>query len=119
MTEWRKARKKPVEGEAWGPWGGVRCALPFGVSSARGAFGWQPVVVKDGALQTLLAPGDYIIRHADGRLEVCKPDVFEATYEAVVTMAQRLEPDGETMTIEATGKAVEELRGAKWPDQES
>ncbi len=27
--------------------------------------------------------GDWIVKNADGMLDVCKPDIFEQTYEAV------------------------------------
>ena len=33
----------------------------------------------------VVMPGDYIIRGVKGELYPCKPDVFEATYESVLS----------------------------------
>lgn len=54
--------------------------------------GLQPTVEHDGtgtiSVVTLegvmeVAPGDWIIQGIKGELYPCKPDIFEATYEAV------------------------------------
>lgn len=49
-----------------------------------------PTVAHDMVIETLEGPmrasaGDYIIRGVKGEFYPCKPDIFEATYELVVT----------------------------------
>ena len=39
------------------------------------------IVTLEGNMKA--SPGDYIIRGIKGELYPCKPDIFEATYEAV------------------------------------
>lgn len=41
----------------------------------------------------LVMPGDWIVRSADGVLSVCRPDAFEAMYEAVPDEPPRSEAD--------------------------
>jgi len=43
-------------------------------------LGWY-IETLEGRM--LASPGDYIIHGAKGELYPCKPDIFEATYEAV------------------------------------
>jgi hypothetical protein len=82
----QRYRKKPVVIEAWlnaddtGP-------LPDWVVAAE--LGRQPGgVILLGTLEGVMQAqiGDYIIRGVKGEFYPCKPDIFEATYEAVHAM---------------------------------
>jgi len=105
-----KFRKKPVVIDAWlfdGSGASFRRIVDEAVGkqitiASQDKYG-QPVVTfttRSGALaQFILAedtiviptlegdmeagPGDWIIRDVKGELYPCKPDIFEATYEAV------------------------------------
>lgn len=47
---------------------------------------WRITTLEDGpngAAKHIASPGDWIIRGVQGELYPCKPDIFEATYEAV------------------------------------
>ena len=88
-----KYRKKPVVIEAMlvpEKWDGE--SLPLSQSELwvwLGAGGpWQ--LSHDGGVDILTLegtmhanPGDWIIRGVKGELYPCKPDIFDATYEAV------------------------------------
>ena len=87
-----KFRKKPVviEAEQYkgpaeiapGPTAGDPAA-PAGVEWCRdGGDSVRPYVVTlEGRM--LVTPGDWIITGVKGKRYPCKPDIFEATYEAV------------------------------------
>lgn len=86
-----KYRKKPVVIEARQWTGGPREAV-FVIDWVLGGGGTARYVdFEDGErlhIDTLegtvrAAPGDYIIRGVKGEFYPCKPDIFEATYEAV------------------------------------
>ena len=87
-----KFRKKPVVIEAW-QWDGSFKSYQA-ISQALGSPDkFFFVELNDGAdteieIQTLegtmrALPKDYVIRGVKGELYPCKPDIFEATYEAV------------------------------------
>lgn len=77
-----KYRKKPVVIEAW----------QWTEDMDRGREVWPPVPVRridDGPphITTLegdmtVSVGDWIIKGVKGEFYPCKPDIFEATYEA-------------------------------------
>lgn len=92
-----KFRKKPVIIEAFQitkelaleHWG-KDIPLPFGLSRLSGS--WHPInkdvhdayiIIKtlEGDMRAEI--GDWIIKGIKGELYPCKPDIFEATYEAV------------------------------------
>ena len=93
MPEARRFRKRPVEIEA------VRVdeALRAAVRSWSNLPGWLidayderevyflpdgiDIVTLEGTMRA--SEGDWIIRGVKGELYPCKPDIFEATYEAV------------------------------------
>lgn len=91
-----KFRKKPVEIDAVrndGEWAPIMAFLdsltPDGYLSIP--FGSEPAITrnKDGTLNiktlesTMLANvGDWLICGVKGELYPCKPDIFDATYEA-------------------------------------
>ncbi len=51
---------------------------------ARGTPGYPRVHIQTPRQDDRWAsPGDYIIRDAEGRFDICKPDIFAATYEPV------------------------------------
>lgn len=78
-----KFRKKPVEIEAVQftgdnhddvlAWMGARAAFTHG----------QEFFIETLEGDMRAAPGDWIIRGVQGEFYPCKPDIFEATYEAV------------------------------------
>lgn len=82
-------RKKPVVIEAWQyfGWDGEKTAAYPGWLIE--AFGRSIMAHDDHlAIKTLegtmrAEPKDWIIRGVKGKLYPCKPDIFEATYEAV------------------------------------
>jgi len=45
--------------------------------------GTDPMVIRTAEGNMIAAPGDWIIRGVKGEIYPCKPDIFEATYEAV------------------------------------
>ena len=86
-----KFRKKPVVIEAM-QWGGGVC---MGVS-AEEIERWSNNAVRFASVNGLLYlsvvtlegemradPGDWIIKGVKGEFYPCKPDIFEASYEAV------------------------------------
>lgn len=84
-------RKKPVEVEAV-QWDGSHERQARIVTWSQGAVsGWFDEVYYL-AIETLEGTmraevGDWIIRGVAGEFYPCKPDVFEATYEAVESQA--------------------------------
>lgn len=81
-----KYRKKPVVIDAWRFDGSYEAAVPFMAMSDE--IGWR----DDGKLsigtlegEMLADAGDWIIKGVKGELYPCKPDIFEATYEAVTS----------------------------------
>ena len=82
-------RKKPVEIQAMQFEPGTGIAIKEW-AKAHG----QTILVRNGVLDvptlegTMTAePGDWIIRGVKGEFYPCKPDIFNATYEAVATEA--------------------------------
>lgn len=77
-----KFRKKPVVIEAfqWQP----GMVLPSYFAEAQYAIGEGGKVLFINTLEgTMTAqPGDWVIQGVKGELYPCKPDIFEATYEA-------------------------------------
>jgi hypothetical protein len=88
-----KYRKKPVVIDAvryggngnMSPRGGppdwLWDALANGI--ARFVNGGDPLLLKTLEGDLTVSPGDWIIRGVNGELYPCKPDIFEATYEAL------------------------------------
>jgi hypothetical protein len=80
-------RKKPVEIEAiqFNGSNHFQC-LDFcgGMACAHGIHPTKNVLIISTLEGDMTAsPGDWIIRGVKGELYPCKPDIFEATYEAV------------------------------------
>lgn len=90
-----KFRKKPVVIEAikWnGTIGGMMDIKNFtGENSKMSATGDLVIQTLEGPLKA--SPNDWIIKGIKGEFYPCKPDIFEATYEAVS------EPDGNVHTV--------------------
>ena len=89
----QRFRKKPVEIEAvrWEHSGGGTIR-DSNVEEVEAFLGYYPLVSPDRlgqlGIETLegtmwAASGDWIIRGVQGEFYPCKPDIFEATYEAV------------------------------------
>lgn len=87
----RRFRKKPVVVEAMQFTGtGESCT---GVTRFLGGplstgHRWKATTNEGGYIATLegemeFVPGDWIIRGVKGEFYPCKPDIFDATYEAV------------------------------------
>jgi hypothetical protein len=86
----QRFRKKPVEIQAAQITDDLSIAGIIGWAAAHGV---HPVVHGDErpfglTIPTLegdmiASPGDWIIRGVHGEFYPCKPDIFEATYEAV------------------------------------
>jgi hypothetical protein len=90
-TEARKYRKRPVLIEAM-KWDGTATgATPIidwilsGDGTARYDGDGPASVLAIDTLEGTMAgwSGDYIIKGVQGEFYPCKPDIFEATYEAV------------------------------------
>lgn len=88
-----KYRKKPVEIDAI-QWTGKNAGLiTLFLVAAKPADDFEVRFVDKGADRVLViptlegemtaSPGDYLICGVKGELYPCKPDIFEATYEAV------------------------------------
>jgi hypothetical protein len=85
-----KYRKKPVVIDAW-QWDGKslidardfsdKTGLPWFNIGARGGVTGLIIPTLEGEM--IAQQGDWIIRGIEGELYPCKPDIFEATYEAV------------------------------------
>lgn len=84
-----KFRKKPVVIEAWQFQ--VGCDAPHWLNQMTGwkfvaeAKGLRPTSIEIDTLEGVMtaSPDDWIIRGVKGELYPCKPDIFEATYDAV------------------------------------
>lgn len=75
-------RKKPVVIEAWrNVDGGEPMPEWLVASNVRTLSGAVLIDTLEGQMRGDL--GDWIIRGVKGELYPCKPDIFEATYEAV------------------------------------
>jgi hypothetical protein len=87
-TAMPRYRKKPVVIDAH-QWNGDDAALDawldaLGVEDGSGLYGKNDSVCIETHEGTMTAsPGDWIIRGVQGEFYPCKPDIFEATYEAV------------------------------------
>jgi len=93
-----KFRKKPVVIDAWpvrdlyraacGNWG----ALPESVRNAYEIGGWvftdEGIYVPTLEGSMLARMGDWLLRGVAGEFYPCKPDIFEATYEAVAELGK-------------------------------
>jgi hypothetical protein len=85
-----KFRKKPIVIEAtqWWTDGDHPAVLPVYTYGPNDEH-WSPSVpTEQGWIRTLegemrVNPGDWIITGVKGEHYACKPDIFEATYEAV------------------------------------
>jgi hypothetical protein len=92
ITEMGLYRKKPVVIDAWKlsvdrqeapPW--IGHAFKNDILRSEG----DSLIIhtlEDGpnrVAKHVASPGDWIIRGIKGELYACKPDIFEATYEAV------------------------------------
>jgi hypothetical protein len=71
-----KYRKKPVVIDAW-PWPKIPEGAPVVVCEDTDE---QVVKTLEGVMER--AHGDWLIRGVKGEYYPCKPDIFEATYEA-------------------------------------
>lgn len=86
-----KFRKKPVVIEAvrYEGQGDMDGGVPEWVWSAfesgmlAATNGTDPLVVNTLEGPLTVSPGDWLIQGVQGELYPCKPDIFEATYEAV------------------------------------
>ena len=85
-------RKRPLEVEAVqfvdGKPGAIRKFL--GSDMARpvkdgNRVAWFFIVTLEGNMK--LSPGDWLIRGTENELYPCKPDIFEAVYEAIEEQA--------------------------------
>jgi hypothetical protein len=92
-------RKKPVEIQAvqfTGTGDSCTAVTEFLGGSHAPGHRWKATTYDGGWIVTLegemeFRPGDWIIRGVAGEFYPCKPDIFEATYEAVDT-AQETRP---------------------------
>jgi len=88
-----KFRKKPVviEARQWDgslhgteiitSWCGGRYDYEAKRSDHTDVAEWISIPTLEGVMKA--SPGDWIIRGVAGEFYPCKPDIFEATYEAV------------------------------------
>lgn len=77
-----KYRKKPVVIEAV-IWTGSNQTEVSNFMKCSPAFDARGVKISTMEGDMYASNGDYIIRGVQGELYPCKPDIFEATYEAV------------------------------------
>ena len=88
MSAARRYRRRPTEGD-------LVDAIDFDgsfvleflredeqVRSAGDGSGAVVIETRNGTLKATVQVGDWILRHHDGGVSACKPDVFDATYEA-------------------------------------
>lgn len=91
-----KYRKKPVVVEAfhftsdkrmdnfdWPEWLNRAWNMHESESGAFFCEGGETVFIRTLEGVHAVTPGDYIIQGIKGELYPCKPDIFEATYEAI------------------------------------
>lgn len=85
MSEFRKYRKKPVIIEAMRFDGSHESAFSIqnwgGKSAIDVAEHGLYIRTLEGRMH--VSCGDYVIRGVQGEFYPCKPDIFEATYEAL------------------------------------
>ena len=82
MDEPKRFRKKPVVIEAIQYDGTFPLEFLRGDERVQhGGEGVLEIVTLEGTMRASL--GDWIIRGVKGELYPCKPDIFEATYDAV------------------------------------
>lgn len=87
-----KYRKKPIEIEAFKWTGGpdqtedpewiiekIKDESVWFYQEDRGTF----MIIRTLEGDMTASPGDYIIKGIKGEIYPCKPDIFEATYEAI------------------------------------
>jgi len=81
-----KFRKKPVVIDAV-RWDGANVDEILGFilvgGSARRGHG-NAIIIETLEGEMTASPGDWIIKGVKGEFYPCKPDIFDATYEAVV-----------------------------------
>ena len=87
----KKFEKRPVVIEAMqftgdnaaevARWCGGRIGSEAKASDRTDVAYWLDIPTLEGVMKASL--GDYIIRGVQGEFYPCKPDIFEATYEAV------------------------------------
>lgn len=83
-------KKKPIEVEA------VQWNKPGDLMPTWSGLNTEPA--RDGlwieavGMWKLVEPGDYILRATSGSIMVCKPDVFEATYEPISVIREEMLP---------------------------
>jgi hypothetical protein len=85
MSSARKFRKRPVEIEAMqftGDNADEVCAWIGEAGHTISLFGSFRIHTLEGDMH--VSVGDWVIRGVQGEHYPCKPDIFEATYEAVV-----------------------------------
>lgn len=87
MSKVKKYRKKSVVIEAV-LWDGSQEA-PTDISNINGGKRFltpnnQKILIKTLEGEMTADLGDYVIKGVKGELYPCKPDIFEATYEAVL-----------------------------------
>lgn len=79
-----KFRKKPVVIEAW-KWTGSMCNHVLQDLPPGAYLGHEETLLIPTLEGVMVASkGDWIIKGVKGEFYPCKPDIFEATYEAVV-----------------------------------
>lgn len=81
-----KFRKKPVviDAEQWFPDGPIVKGVHWEKSQTDDGEWLVPYVITVHEQRAYLSAGDWIIPEpVDGRFYPCKPDIFDATYEAV------------------------------------
>lgn len=102
MSEVKKYRKKPVEIEAMlfdGDNAATHAVYKWVEQNTQGSYDYTgderpahgvTIRPRDGAFiihtlegEMVVSRGDYVIRGVQGEFYPCKPDIFEATYEAV------------------------------------
>jgi hypothetical protein len=86
-----KFRKRPVVIEAiqFDPVGAHKMKLPEGVigvpspNADNWAYEGCKFYISTNEWRMSVSPGDWIIRGVNGGFYLCKPDIFEKTYEPV------------------------------------
>ena len=78
-----KFRKKPVVIEAL-KWEGNNLSEIQAFCKVSNILVWDQIIINTlGGEANLVSVGDWIIKGVAGEFYPCKPDIFEATYEAV------------------------------------
>lgn len=79
MAQYRK--KQVVEAVQWWPPEDRRHQPIPAVIKRGGGVHWYSINTLEGPFQ--VSAGDWIVTGVRGEVYACKPDIFEATYEAV------------------------------------